>query len=69
MTLCFIFICLFRYSLEGVCGVLPIERSMTKPGRFRLVYTCAIACVTVMYVIFAAMCVIAFGHVTDGTPT
>eukprot|EP00250_Pteridium_aquilinum_P011730 c20268_g1_i2 orf=511-1884(+) len=52
------------YAFEGVCLVLPLESSMREKKKFGRVLGLAMACITLLYVMFGLLGYLAFGDDT-----
>jgi len=55
------------YSLEGDQLILPIESAMERPQEFARAFTASMVLIGVLFCSFGSLCVVAFGHVDDGS--
>jgi len=62
-------VCAILYSYEGICVVLPIESAMAQPKHFKKVFVSSMSFAAVVFSTIAALCVLAFGSVTNGSVT
>jgi amino acid permease len=62
-------VCAVLYSYEGICLILPIQSAMKHPRHFKRVFGSAMTIVAVIFVLFANICVYAFGTVDNGSIT
>lgn len=61
--------CAILYSYEGICLILPVESSMKEPKHFKKVFIGTMSTVATILASFAAINVIVFGYVTNGSLT
>ena len=57
------------FSYEGISLVMPIETSMAKPQQFRDVFWGSKVVVCSTFILVAGTCILAFGHVANGSIT
>jgi proton-coupled amino acid transporter len=62
-------LCAILYSFEGINLILPIETAMAKPGKFGVVFWSAMVVTAFIFALVGALCVAAFGPVTNGSAT
>ena len=62
--------CAIMYSLEGDQLILPIESSMSEPIKyFQPILLFSMSFICCLFCVFGSCCVIAFGHVSNGSVT
>lgn len=61
--------CAILYSYEGICLILPVESAMSKPQKFQSVFVQAMSVAAMTFCATAALCVLSFGQVTNGSIT
>ena len=62
-------LCAILYSFEGICLVLPIESAMKETKHFKSVFFTSMTVVACIMAVFSAVCVTAYGTVTNGSIT
>lgn len=62
-------LCAILYSYEGICLILPIESAMAEPKHFKAVFIGSMGLVSCILAGFSALCILAFGSVTNGSVT
>ena len=62
-------ICAILFSFEGVCLVIPVEHSMTRPQSFPSIFWFINAVVCGVFIVVAGGCLLAFGRVSNGSIT
>lgn len=62
-------LCAILYSFEGICLILPIESAMKHPQHFPRVFWTSMTVVCVLVGFLAAICVVTFGAITNGSIT
>lgn len=62
-------LCAILYSYEGINLILPIESAMAEPKHFKMTFVASMLTVCIILAIVAAVCVEAFGNVTNGSVT